>query len=149
MAKLSVETKTVDVPDRETLIDDLTLHTCLRKCTGYDGLAAGCCTLGTRDYIIGPIPDTAALLERLSKLKGRDVPYDEVFIDYEEGRALFPEKSEWQREACFPAIRVNTDDEELPCIFLSDDNLCSIHTIRSLTCSRYTCDHLKGIIAAL
>jgi Fe-S-cluster containining protein len=149
MARNAVETQTVRVLDREALIDAVTLHTCLHNCTGSSGIAAGCCTLGSRSYIIGPIPDTADLLGRISERWGRPVPYDEVFIDYEEGSALFPDNSEWQRKVCYPALRVRTDDPSLPCMFLSDENLCSIHDIRSVTCRRYTCDHLKGLIENL
>lgn len=149
MARLSVDTEALEVPDRDDLIDGITLHTCLRNCTGSAGYAAGCCTLGTRDYIIGPIPDAPALLERLSASKGSTVAYDDVFIDHAEGSALFPDKKEWQRESCYPALRVKTEDASLPCIFLADDNLCSIHEIRSVTCSNFSCDHLKGIISTL
>lgn len=114
---------------------------------GVEGNAGGCCTIGERDYIIGPVHDTKKVLEKLSELRGRNVPYDEVFIDFEEGSALFPERSFWQKKDCFPAIRLDMEDETLPCIFLAEDNLCSIHAIRSKTCSNYSCDHLKTIFA--
>ncbi len=149
MSRHSVATTTLSVPEREALADDITLHTCLRNCMGMAGIAAGCCTLGTRDYIIGPIPDTEALLARLTKLWGREVEHDEIFIGHKEGSALFPDKPEWQREVCYPALRVKTEDASLPCIFLSDENLCSIHEIRSVTCSRYSCDHLKDLLVAI
>jgi Fe-S-cluster containining protein len=145
MTRPSTETIALDVPDREALADLVTIHTCLRKCMGHDDLAAGCCTVGSRDYIIGPIHDTAALLERLSERYGRDVPYEEVFVDHEEGSGLFPDRPVWQRKECFPAIRVDMDDPLRSCRFLADDNLCSIHDIRSNTCRDYSCSHLKAI----
>lgn len=149
MARNSVPTEALDIPAREELVDSLTLHTCLRNCTGKSGAAAGCCTLGTRAYIIGPIPDTAELLARLSERLERDVPYDEVFVDYAEGSKAFPDNPEWQRQVCYPALRVRMDDPSFPCRFLADDNLCSIHDIRSVTCSRYSCDHLTTLIAGI
>ncbi len=145
MSRTSTETSILEVPERDTLVDEVTLHTCLRNCMGTKDMAAGCCTLGDRDYIIGPIPDAQALLDRLSALWKRKVPYKEVFIDYAEGRALFPKKSQWQRKECFPALRVNTKDKVLGCMFLTDCNLCSIHEIRSVTCANYSCTYLKDI----
>jgi len=149
MSRASVETASIPVSSRDELIDSVTVYSCLKNCMGSPGVASGCCALGTRDYIIGPIPDADALLKRLSKHFGRDVPYDEVFIDYEEGSKLFPERDIWQQKENFPAIRVNEKDESLPCMFLADDNLCSIHEVRSVTCRNYTCDHVKNLIAAL
>ncbi len=149
MSRPSVETTTIDVPPKEAIIDTVTVHTCLRNCMGNAGLAAGCCTVGPRDYIIGPIHDSAALLERLSIHYNRDVPYEEIFIDFEEGSAMFPERSQWQRPECFPALRLADNPDILPCIFLAEDNLCSIHEIRSTTCRSYRCEHLNTITAAL
>ncbi len=149
MARASTETTSIPVSSKTELIDEITTYTCLRNCMGNKGTAGSCCSIGDRDYIIGPVHDAAQVLERLSALRGREVPHDEVFIDYEEGSALFPERPFWQKKECFPAIRVNTEDAAMPCIFLADDNLCSIHAIRSETCGNYSCDHLKSIFQAL
>lgn len=149
MSRESVPSPSIPVPSREDLIDTVAVHSCLNNCMGKKGLAAGCCTMGTRDYIIGPVHDTGELLERLSKHFGREVSYEEFFIDYEEGSKMFPDRPSWQRRDTFPALRVDQDDEALPCIFLAEDNLCSIHEIRSTTCRNYQCDHLKALIAAL
>lgn len=145
----SVEPKTLTLIPRQQLVETVTLHTCLRNCFGQTGKAGSCCTIGTRDYIIGPIHDADNLLQRLSDLWGRHVPYEEVFIDYEEGHRLFPDKPCWQQKVCYPAIRPRPDKEATPCMFLGDDNLCTIHDIRSDTCRKYHCTHLEGILAAL
>jgi len=145
----SVETDTLPIPDREDLADALTLHSCLNNCYGAKGMAVSCCTLTDRNYIIGPITDPGAFLARLSEREGREVPREEVFIDYEEGRALFPDRPIWQEERVYPAMRPNVDDPALPCALLGEDNLCTVHDIRPETCARYHCSHLKGILDAL
>ncbi len=145
MSRKSVDTNPLDLPSKDDLIDTLTAHICTKKCMGLDGNAGGCCSMGKRDYIIGPIPDAAAVLARLSKRYKRDVAFDEVFIGFEEGRKLFPDLECWQSESSFPAIRVNMKEPSLPCRFLDDDNLCSIHDIRSTTCREYYCDHINNL----
>jgi len=149
MSRTSVETNPLGLPDKDALLDQLTAHICTKKCMGNDGLSAGCCTLGTRNYIIGPIPDSESLLSDLSARFGRTVPFDEVFVTYEEGKDLFPDLECWQDARCYPALRVNMDDPSLGCRFLDDDNLCSIHDIRSITCRKYLCDHIKSVNAQL
>lgn len=127
----------------------LTAQTCLRKCLGLRGNSTRCCKPGDRDYIIGPIPDADALLERLSEKFGRSVGWREVFIDFEEGAALHPEKPSWQLPACYPALRVDEDHPDLPCRFLGADNLCTIYEIRSVTCRTFECSHLTTVLEAL
>ena len=145
----AVEPEGLEVPSKAAVADALTLHTCLRNCFGHRDMAAGCCMVADRDYLIGPIPDADALLARLSETSGRAFAWDEVFLGFEEGRALFPDRPQWQRPECYPAIRVRIDRDEKPCIFLGEDNLCTIHDIRSVTCARYHCAHLQGLLDAL
>ena len=149
MSRPSVEPSTLALPGREDLAAAVTAHCCLRNCMGHSGWAAGCCTLADRDYIIGPIPDARALLDRLSALYGRTVAHREVFVDFEEGAALHPGRAMWQDPRNYPAIRTRADDPALPCIFLADDNLCSIHAIRSVTCRNFQCAHVRDAVAAL
>src|SRR5688572_8089323 len=85
--------------DRRTLVDSLIEYTCGQRCMGQPGNRGGCCTLGDRDFIIGPMPDVDEFLARLAAKLGRPVAWAEVFIDYEEGRALFPGRSCWQDRA--------------------------------------------------
>lgn len=137
------------IPSRDEIADLVTMHTCMRRCFGRVGNAAGCCRIGERDFIIGPVPDVHALLERLQGHLGRAVAFDEVFIGFEEGRAMHPDKPSWQRPECYPALRVRADTGDLRCVFLGDDDLCTIHTIRSQTCANFFCDHLKALLDRL
>ena len=138
------------LPSRDRLIELVAEHTCTRNCFGVAGYAASCCKLEKRDFIQGPVRDTAEVLVRLSIRFGREVPFDEVFIGYDEGRARFPERSRWQNEGSYPAIRP-LDDEAggYPCPFLGDGGLCGIYEDRPQMCRDYRCDHLKSVLDLL
>ncbi len=136
--------------DREALKLLVTEHTCERKCMGFDGNSGGCCTLGPRDYIIGPVEDVDLLLERLSVEWGRPVTRGEVVIDYEEGRALFPERAVWQHPSHYPAMRVLTEHPRVPCRFYDlERSRCTIYAIRPPLCRRFECDWLKETLGRL
>ena len=74
--------------EKEALRLQVIQHACQSKCMGHPGNAGGCCKLGSRDWIIGPVRDVDAFIERLSEHWGRPVLRTEVLIDYEEGRAM-------------------------------------------------------------
>jgi Fe-S-cluster containining protein len=136
--------------DREKLRLNLIEYTCGQKCMGLAGHNGGCCTLGDRDWIIGPINDVDAFLARLSEKLGRPVLRGEAFIDYEEGRALFPERSTWQGEANYPTMRVRTDDPGYPCVYFDRaTGGCTVHAIRPEVCRTWLCDHLQQIVSVL
>ena len=104
----------------------------------------GCCTISDRNFIIGPHSDTQEFLERLSEKFGREILYKEVFVDYEEGKSLFPNKSMWQKESNYPALRVNFFQPSLPCIFYNTTiRACSIYDVRPKTCQIYECEYLQ------
>lgn len=84
------------IPDKTEAIDQVTLYTCLKNCYGNAGQASGCCMLMHRDFIMGPVKDTEAFLMRLKARYGHKYSFDEVFIEYKEGKKLFPDKSCWQ-----------------------------------------------------
>ena len=65
---------------------------CANKCFGIDGYDGSCCTIQGRDYIIGPIAETEEFLIRLNQKTGRNFQRKQIFIDYEEGKDLFPDK---------------------------------------------------------
>lgn len=120
---------------------------CSEKCCGYEDNHGGCCTLADRDWIIGGIEDTDEFLERLSARFGREVQYDEVFVDYEEGKEIYPELGCWTNPYNFPALRVNTEMESRPCIFYSMEvKRCTVYDIRPNTCRNYKCDYLKSLM---
>ena len=137
------------LPSKNDLEALVIAHTCSRKCFGNAGASSGCCRLDDRDYIIGPIPDAEALLQRLRDEFDPSLTYDDVFIGAEEGAALFPDKSCWQVAKNFPALRTQSNDPRHRCRFLSDDGLCRIHAIRSVTCRNYQCSALKNLLAQL
>ena len=136
--------------DRDKLRSLVTEYTCGQKCMGQAGNAGGCCTLGDRDFIIGPVPDIDALLERLSERWGRPVLRTEIVIDYEEGRVLFPGRACWHEPSHYPALRVLLDHARLPCRFYDVEKArCSIHDLRPSLCRSYECDWLEKTLEPL
>ena len=118
---------------------------CSNKCYGVEGLDGSCCTIESRDWIIGPHNDTKEFLERLSTKFGREVKYEDVFIDYEEGSKLFPYKETWRTPSVYPALRVDTSNSRFPCIFYNTAmKACSIYEIRPSVCKSYECSYLKN-----
>jgi Fe-S-cluster containining protein len=111
---------------------------------GFDGNHGGCCTLGNRDFIIGPHFDTKEFIQRLSTKFGREIKHEEVFIDYEEGKKLFPSKSMWSDEKSYPSLRVDTMNPFLPCIFYNMKlKACMVYEIRPDTCKNFECTYLS------
>lgn len=134
-------------PTEEELRGQIIYYTCLRNCYGNKGKAGACCTVAERDWIIGPIDDTKEFIARLEKHLGHKVKYNEIFIEYEEGRKLFPEKSTWQERKNYPAMRVLMDSDGVyPCAFLSESKECTIQAIKPHICDLYLCDHLKTVL---
>jgi len=135
---------------REELRLQVIEYTCSQNCMGFRGNAGGCCTLDDRDFIPGPVRDADAFLARLGHHLGREVPHEEVFIDFDEGRALFPERPSWQEPANYPALRVRPDVEWIPCRFYDKTALaCSVYDIRPAMCRDFHCEHLAGVITLL
>ena len=117
---------------------------CSEKCWGIEGYDGSCCTVEGRDWIIGPHYDVDEFMESLSTKFGRLIPKEDIFINYDEGKVLFPNKSSWQTPNSYPAFRVNLNDPRLPCIFYNTKiKACSIYEIRPKTCQDYKCDYLK------
>ncbi len=142
---------------RERLIS----YTCLRNCCGVAEQSGVCCTLADKDWILGPIEDFAEVLKRLEERLGRPVPFAEVFIDYEEGRRLFPGKSSWQDPAHYPAMRVVPDAPDAPdtpdtpdtltsysCAFLKNGK-CSIHDIKPKVCAVFLCEYVQKVVQSV
>ena len=81
--------------------------------------------------------------EILSKKLGREIEREEIFVDYEEGKNMFPNKSTWQNQSSYPALRVDFYNPKLPCIFYNTKvRACSIYDIRPKTCQEYECEYL-------
>lgn len=126
-------------------LTDVTSSTCSTKCCGTTGYHGGCCTVENRDWIIGPIDDADAFVDRLSHFFNRQVLKSEVLIDHEEGSKLYPEKKSWQYEYSYPAMRIDTTSTRKQCVFYNVAiKACSIYNIRPKTCRVYACDFLKS-----
>lgn len=135
------------LPPRRQLIEIVALHTCTRNCYGVDGKAAGCCKLETRDFIQGPVRDADEVLVRLSQRFGRTLSFDEVFITFEEGSALFPDRSSWQNPRSYPAIRPLMDASAgYRCPFLDESDMCGVYEDRPQICRDYRCEHLTNVL---
>lgn len=121
------------------------VNPCQKTCLGIVGNHGGCCTIGDRDYIIGPIRDGEETLKRIQQnFPNIDVEWSDIFIDYEEGRRLFPNKSFWQNPNNYPCMRVNVDESSYSCIFYNRQlRCCNIHKSKSEVCNNYVCDYLK------
>jgi Fe-S-cluster containining protein len=137
---------------RDALRGQLIAYSCSQNCMGFRGNNGGCCTLDDRNWILGPLRDgdVDAFLVDLGRQLGREVSCEEVFIDFEEGRALFLNRSGWQKPANYPALRVRPDVARIPCRFYeSSTGACTVHDIRPTLCRNYLCDHLKNVISLL
>jgi Fe-S-cluster containining protein len=135
--------------DAETLRGEVTHYTCLNKCFGHVNNAAGCCKISDRDFIIGPIRDAKEFLQRLNKVSKTKYKYNDVFIEHKEGSKLFPDKEAWQNPEHYPALRLDMNEADLPCRFLTDGQECGVYEIRPQTCRKYLCEHLKKVLELL
>ncbi len=137
-------------PSKDAIIEAACYYTCSKVCYGVKGQAAQCCAIGERDFIIGPIDDTERFLKDLSSKLGRAVEYADVFMDFEEGSKLFPEKKLWQDPENYPCMRI-VDDASIgyPCQFLDQNMKCMVHSIKPDVCRRYLCPYLREIVDQL
>ena len=115
---------------------------CSNSCVGISGHNGQCCSIDNREWILGPHqPDDIS--EFLNKL-GNGLKYEDVFIDYEEGRKIFPNKKTWTRSENYPSLRVKFETDRKFCIFYDEDKrLCSVYDIRPKICKNYFCNYLK------
>lgn len=126
---------------------ELITITCSQNCYGNEGYHGSCCRLENRDYIIGPVHDPNEFLERINKRFNRNFLYSEIFIEYEEGKQLFPEKANWQNESAYPALRVNLSTSDKSCIFYNNHlRMCTVYELRPSICSAFLCDYLRHLI---
>jgi len=137
------------IPSKEDIADAIYTYSCTKNCLGIEGNSAGCCTLDKRNYIIGKVHDAKAFLKRYRETVDEKATYEDIFIEFEEGKALFPDRPIWQDPENFPAIRVSMENERHPCKFLGEDNLCTVHKIRSQTCQNFTCAHVQELLQKL
>lgn len=122
-------------------------HICQSRCYGIEGYDGSCCTLEQRDYIIGPIPDSEEVLKRVQEsMPNVKIKWDDLFINYEEGKKLFPERPMWQKKNCYPAMRINPNSKRNSCVCYNDHiGFCQIYEQRSVTCAKFFCKYLQEL----
>ena len=113
---------------------------CSKSCSGIEGAHGECCNTKNKNMIIGPVTDPNDVIERLQK-KFPGITYADVFIDFEEGKTLYPEKSYAQDEHHYPAYRTADDGR---CIFYKNKG-CSIQQEKSIICKQSVCNYLRKI----
>ena len=116
------------------------MNYCMEQCQGVKGNNGDCCHIRDKDWIIGKVSDDKELLARVQKEYDKNLTWNDLFIDYEEGSKMFPDKSDWQNKDLYPAMRVRPELEGSPCVFF--DNGCKIHEIKSDVCKNYKCQWL-------
>ena len=116
------------------------MNYCMEQCQGLKGNNGECCHIRDKNWIIGKVKDDKELLERVQKEYDENLTWNDLFIDYEEGSKMFPDKPDWQNKDLYPAMRVRPELEGSPCVFF--DNGCKIHEIKSDVCKEYKCQWL-------
>jgi len=116
------------------------MNYCMEQCQGVKGNNGDCCHIRDKDWIIGPVKDDKELLTRVQKEHDKNLTWNDLFIDYAEGKKMFSDKPLWQNKESYPAMRVNPELEGSPCVFF--DNGCKIHEIKSDVCKNYKCQWL-------
>ena len=116
------------------------MNYCMEQCQGVKGNNGDCCHIRDKNWIIGKVSDDKELLARVQKEYDKNLTWNDLFIDYEEGSKMFPDKSDWQNKDLYPAMRVRPELEGSPCVFF--DNGCKIHEIKSDVCKNYKCQWL-------
>ncbi len=135
--------------DAKAIRDEVIHYTCVSNCFGKRHNSAGCCKMADRDFIIGPIDDAQEFLKRLNTRDKTKYKFSDIFIEYKEGSKLFPDKVSWQDPNHYPALRLQMNDPEFACNFLSEKQECTVYGIRPKTCRNYLCEHLKKIVDLL
>lgn len=119
---------------------DIIAKTCSTDCFGISGYHGSCCRVENRDWIMGPVTDAPLYLKRIQETMPW-MTWEDLFIDYEEGSNLYPEKSVWQKRTNYPALRVTQTGE---CIFYnSQSRSCGAYEQRSEICANFMCEHLQ------
>lgn len=123
------------------------MNHCQKKCCGEDMQDGACCKSQNGEWMIGPIPDDIEVLGRVRRqFKGIEIKWKDIFIDYNEGKHLFPDRPSWQKPENYPVMRIRLDIKDRPCVFYNDHiKCCQIYKSKSVTCSNYKCDYLKQL----
>ena len=121
---------------------DFIAQSCSTNCFNVKGYHGSCCSMENRDFIMGPIDELSQihLLKRYP-----EKTWNDFFVDYEEGKDLFPDRSVWQQRQNFPAMRINTSTERNNCNQYDPiKKNCSVWRDRPTTCQNFNCDWLQS-----
>ena len=97
----------------------------MEKCQGLKGNNGDCCHIRDKNWIIGKVKDDKELLERVQKEYDENLTWNDLFIDYEEGSKMFPDKPDWQNKDLYPMRG-------------SDQNLKEVLVCSLIMVARYT-----------
>lgn len=121
-----------------------TCEICSVKCFGVDDYHGSCCSIENRTWILGGVGDHKDFLQRLRTKFGSHIQHSDVFVEYEEGKNLFPGNVCWENPDLYPALRVNMNSEMKECIFYNKNvRKCMVYDIRPQMCKDFYCEYLK------
>lgn len=138
--------------ERKHFTDSVAKETCLSRCSGVDGLKAGCCKLDPNDleHVLGPLPEE--YIQKLIKWfqkKGINFKRQDLVIDFEEGqiigRNFFNGHPVFEEPKTYPIFRFDVDGPRFSCKFLNNQSgMCSIYEMRPDMCRNYLCNYVKS-----
>lgn len=122
------------------------MNHCQKKCLGYDNNHGGCCTVSNRNFILGPVLNSDEFIEKLKiRFPGVEISFDDIFIKFEEGSRMCPDRLVWQNPNNYPCLRIN-NTKLASCIFYNESiKCCSIYNDRPKMCRDFMCDYLVSI----
>lgn len=130
----------MDIIAKTSENQDLFLNACSTSCGGIEGAHGECCNVVGKNWILGRVDDWEDVLSKLQE-KYPDIKYEDVFMDWEEGSALFPHLEVYQNPDCYPIFRIAENGR---CTFYKGRS-CSIYNERSEMCFTYYCAYLKNL----
>ena len=66
------------------------MNYCLTMCNGVKDNNGECCHIKDKNWIIGQVKDHEEVLKRVQKHYDKNLRWNDLFIDYDEGKKLFP-----------------------------------------------------------
>lgn len=115
-------------------------NACSTSCGGIEGAHGECCNVAGKNWMLGRIDDWEEVLAKL-QTRFPNITYEEVFMDFEEGSAMFPDVEVYQDPTAYPSFRIAENGR---CVFYKGTS-CTIYDERSSTCFEYYCAYLKNL----
>lgn len=130
----------MDIIAKTTENQDLFLKACSSSCGGVEGAHGECCNVSGKNWILGRVDDWEEVLFKL-QAKYPNIKYEDAFMDFEEGRTLFPHLEIYQNPESYPIFRIKENGR---CTFYEGTS-CTIYNERSSMCFKYYCAYLKNL----